>query len=131
MAGEHGAQRDWAEVLGAHVAGLRGWRADHPTATFAAIEAELDRQWSGVRAQLLAELAQAWAGGRSRRARGPAAGHRCGADRDLRRHGTIGASAAGHEGGPPMCGRYALKGAPQIHLGFGATGARPAWRPAG
>lgn len=59
MAGEQRARRDWAGVMQEHVLGLQAWRAGHPTATFAEIEAELDRQWSGVRAQLLADLALA------------------------------------------------------------------------
>jgi hypothetical protein len=39
--------------------GLRDWRAMHPKATLAEIEAELDRRLSGLRAQLLTDLALA------------------------------------------------------------------------
>jgi YgiT-type zinc finger domain-containing protein len=39
--------------------GLRDWRALHPRATLAEIEAELDRRWNAFRAQLLADLALA------------------------------------------------------------------------
>jgi DNA-directed RNA polymerase subunit RPC12/RpoP len=39
--------------------GLREWRATHPTATFAEIEAEVDRQWAHVRGLMLADLALA------------------------------------------------------------------------
>ena len=39
--------------------GLREWRATHPRATFAEIEAELDRQWAAVRALMLGDLALA------------------------------------------------------------------------
>src|SRR5262245_43326469 len=63
MAGAEQARRDWAGVMQERVLGLQEWRARHPTATFAEIEDEVDRQWSGVRAQLLAELARAGAAG--------------------------------------------------------------------
>ena len=39
--------------------GLREWRAAHPRATLAAIEAELDRRWAALRGQMLADLALA------------------------------------------------------------------------
>lgn len=39
--------------------GLREWRATHPQATFAEIEAELDRQWAAVRALMLGDMALA------------------------------------------------------------------------
>lgn len=39
--------------------GLREWRAAHPTATLAAIEAEVDRRWAVLRGQMLADLALA------------------------------------------------------------------------
>ena len=39
--------------------GLREWRATHPKATLAEIEAELDRQWQHVRGMLLEDLALA------------------------------------------------------------------------
>lgn len=37
---------------------LETWRKEHPTATFQAIEEELDARLSGLRAQMLADLAQ-------------------------------------------------------------------------
>jgi hypothetical protein len=43
--------------------GLRAWRAAHPAATLAEIEAELDRRWAALRGQLLADLALASAAG--------------------------------------------------------------------
>src|SRR5579859_5579865 len=52
-----GAQ--WEERAQDLFGGLREWRATHPTATFADIEAELDRQWAHVRALMLADLALA------------------------------------------------------------------------
>jgi hypothetical protein len=39
--------------------GLREWRALHPTATLADLEAELDRRWLRLRADMLADLALA------------------------------------------------------------------------
>jgi hypothetical protein len=50
-----GLQRGFQEVF----LGLREWRARHPQASFAAIEAEVDAQLSQLRAQLLADLALA------------------------------------------------------------------------
>jgi hypothetical protein len=52
-------QRDWDEAMQASVLGLQDWRAGHPQATFAEIEAEVDRRWNVLRAQLLADLALA------------------------------------------------------------------------
>lgn len=40
-------------------AAMRHWRQAHPDATLTEIERELDRQWHAVRADLLAEVAQA------------------------------------------------------------------------
>jgi len=40
-------------------AGLVGWRAAHPKATFSEIEAELDQQLNQLRARVLGDLAQA------------------------------------------------------------------------
>lgn len=37
---------------------IEGWRREHPTATFQEIEDELDARLSGMRAQMLADLAQ-------------------------------------------------------------------------
>ncbi len=61
MAATQSARRDWALVMQESVLGLHDWRARHPQATFAELEAELDRRWSGLRAALLAELALAGA----------------------------------------------------------------------
>ena len=41
------------------MAGLEDWRAVHPTATFAQIEAERDERLAGLRARLLEDLALA------------------------------------------------------------------------
>lgn len=43
MAATQEARRDWAGVMRESVLGLQDWRAGHPQATFAAIEAEVDR----------------------------------------------------------------------------------------
>ena len=47
----------WEDGAQAVFLGLRDWRALHPTATLAEIEAELDRQWAPVRAHMVADLA--------------------------------------------------------------------------
>ena len=52
-------RRDWGGAMQESVLGLQEWRAGHPQATFAAIEAEVDRRWNVLRAQLLADLALA------------------------------------------------------------------------
>jgi hypothetical protein len=39
------AERDWGAVMRASVLGLQAWRAGHASATFAAIEAEVDLYW--------------------------------------------------------------------------------------
>src|SRR5438270_13895583 len=49
------AQAQFQEVF----LGLQAWRALHPQAQFAAIEAEVDRRLNHLRAQLLADLALA------------------------------------------------------------------------
>lgn len=59
MATTQQARRDRAGIMQERVLGLHEWRADHPQATFAAIEAEVDRRWHVPRAQLLADLARA------------------------------------------------------------------------
>jgi len=59
MATPQEARQDWVRVLYESVSGLQDWRAGHPQATFAEIEGELDRRWSGLRAAVLAELALA------------------------------------------------------------------------
>ena len=61
-AGEHQHQEigaQWDGGMQGLCFGLREWRARHPTATVAAIETELDQQWSRLRAQMLADLALA------------------------------------------------------------------------
>ena len=58
---------DERPVVGAHweagaqavFLGLREWRALHPRATLAEVEAELDQRWVQLRAQMLADLALA------------------------------------------------------------------------
>jgi hypothetical protein len=55
--GELGAR--WDGDVREALLGLREWRAAHPQATLAAIEAELDRRWLRLRAQLLEDLALA------------------------------------------------------------------------
>ena len=59
MAATRQARRDWAGIMQESVLGLQDWRAGHPQATFAEIEAEVDRHWTVLRAQLLADLALA------------------------------------------------------------------------
>jgi hypothetical protein len=49
----------WAASRQAVCAGLQAWRQAHPTATFAEIEAEVDRQLARWRAELLTDLALA------------------------------------------------------------------------
>lgn len=49
----------WEGGAQAVLLGLREWRAAHPTATLAAIEAELDGRWAVLRGQMLADLALA------------------------------------------------------------------------
>lgn len=49
----------WEGGVQALFHGLRDWRALHPRATLATIEAELDRQVHRLRAQMLADLALA------------------------------------------------------------------------
>jgi hypothetical protein len=48
------------EIAGA-VAGLWDWRAQHPRATLAEIEAAVDERFNAARARVLGELAQLWA----------------------------------------------------------------------
>jgi hypothetical protein len=59
MGREQQGQRDWGGAMRESVLGLQEWRAGHPQATFAEIEAEVDRRWNVLRAQLLADLALA------------------------------------------------------------------------
>ena len=47
------------EAFAAATEQLRQWRAAHPTATLREIERETDRQLAGVRAELVAAVAQA------------------------------------------------------------------------
>jgi hypothetical protein len=49
----------WRVEAEAVMAGLEDWRAVHPTAPFAQIEAELDERLAGLRARLLEDLALA------------------------------------------------------------------------
>jgi hypothetical protein len=58
--GERGAVGPgWEGGAQAVFLGLREWRAAHPQATLAAIEAALDRRWAALRGQMLADLALA------------------------------------------------------------------------
>jgi hypothetical protein len=58
--GERGAVGErWEGGAQAVFLGLREWRAAHPKATLAEIEAELDRRWAALRGQMLADLALA------------------------------------------------------------------------
>ncbi len=54
---------EWEESTQSVLLGLRDWRALHPQATLAEIEAELDRRLQELRAQMLADLALASAAG--------------------------------------------------------------------
>ncbi len=64
---EHGATprepRDQEDRWGALAAevflGIKEWRDQHPTATFAEIERALDERWAAVRARMLQDLALA------------------------------------------------------------------------
>lgn len=47
-----------AREIAEAVAGLRDWRAQHPRATFAEIEAAVDERFNAARARVLGELAQ-------------------------------------------------------------------------
>ena len=49
----------WRREAEAVLSGVREWRAQHPTATLAEIEAALDERLSGMRARLLEDLALA------------------------------------------------------------------------
>jgi hypothetical protein len=55
--GERGAVGErWEGGAQAVFLGLREWRAAHPRATLAEIEAALDRRWAALRGQMLADL---------------------------------------------------------------------------
>jgi hypothetical protein len=49
----------WHQEAEAVISGMRGWRLQHPEATFREIEAAVDEKLSGMRARLLADLALA------------------------------------------------------------------------
>ena len=49
----------WSGEAQGALLGLRDWRAQHPDATLADMEAELDRRWHALRAQILADMALA------------------------------------------------------------------------
>src|SRR5437588_11919962 len=49
----------WEHGMQEAMLGLRDWRALHPSATLAEIEAELDGRWHRLRAQMLTDLALA------------------------------------------------------------------------
>jgi hypothetical protein len=48
----------WRLLSESVFAKMESWRQEHPTATFKEIEDELDARLSGMRAQMLADLAQ-------------------------------------------------------------------------
>lgn len=49
----------WATLAQEVLSGMRDWRVQHPKATFAAIEEELDTRMARMRASLLEDLAMA------------------------------------------------------------------------
>lgn len=51
-------QEVWRHLSESVFAEMAGWRKEHPKATFEQIETELDARLSGVRAQMLQDLAQ-------------------------------------------------------------------------
>jgi hypothetical protein len=57
--GEQQIGRRWEAQAGEAFLDLREWRAVHPKATLAAIEAELDRRLEALRARMLADMALA------------------------------------------------------------------------
>lgn len=50
---------DWERASKELLTGMKEWRVAHPQATLSAIEQELDRRMNRLRAELLADLAQA------------------------------------------------------------------------
>ncbi len=84
LAGLAGRWRAEAEAI---ATGLTEWRAQHPRATFAEIEAALDARLDGMRARLLEDLALA-----SRATEAGGAGAAGGA--------RVARAAGGHAGGP-------------------------------
>jgi ribosomal protein S27AE len=50
---------DWRELSEAVLVGLQDWRAAHPRATFAELEAEVDQRLNQLRARMLEDLALA------------------------------------------------------------------------
>lgn len=58
MSGTRASRGRMGEEIVEAVAGVWDWRAQHPTATFAEIEAALDERFNTARARLLGELAQ-------------------------------------------------------------------------
>jgi len=71
-------ERRWAQLAQEVLSGMRDWRVQHPTATFAEIEEELDTRMARMRAGLLEDLAMASAaadvGGSQERPRCPTCG---------------------------------------------------------
>ena len=59
QAGGQRLGRQWEAQAGEALLDLREWRAVHPQATLAAIEAELDRRLEALRARMLAAMALA------------------------------------------------------------------------
>ena len=52
-------EQQWQQVSEEVMTGLRDWRAAHPRATFAEIEAVVDERLNGMRARMLEDLALA------------------------------------------------------------------------
>jgi YgiT-type zinc finger domain-containing protein len=69
-------EQRWRQLSEAVMTGLRDWRAAHPQATFAEIEAVVDTRLNGMRARLLEDLALASAAAEATEAPGacPACG---------------------------------------------------------
>ena len=54
---DQGMGRGWHEVTEAVVSGMGAWRVQHPRATLAEIEREVDARLAGMRARLIEDVA--------------------------------------------------------------------------
>jgi YgiT-type zinc finger domain-containing protein len=70
-------EQQWQQLSEEVMTGLRDWRAAHPRATFAEIEAVVDERLNGMRARMLEDLALASAAAEATAA-GPGACPECG-----------------------------------------------------
>lgn len=52
-------ESQWQELAAAAFTGMKQWRAEHPTATWAELEAALDERLAVLRGQMLQDAAQA------------------------------------------------------------------------